>query len=265
MSDDEIIALMISGVITLFGWIIWYRMAMIRSFQEPPTLKFLLWLWPLIMLGVLIFILKGYAADDVRDSEIYLFMYVIMGAAWTVVGMKIMTTLGVSARDDVAERNNSAAIPAVIGAMTGLMLSFAGGNIGNGPSWMVVVFSSGIATLSLILAWIFINIIVPVAEKITVERDIGCGWRIGFILACIGAIAARGAVGDWVSCKATVDDFWGIFWPVVPALLGISFIERFVFAKIDDRAASVMLKGIIPSIIYVWITVWYLFHIGWYK
>ncbi|MEN6385891.1 MAG: hypothetical protein ABFD79_11945 [Phycisphaerales bacterium] len=266
MSDDEIFALIISSVIALIGWGAWYRSFIsVRQFVKTSEMKTLLWLWPIAMIVVMFGILRRYAADDVRNDPIYLSMYTIMGAAWIVLAMKSLAYLGISTRDDAIERNNSAAIPALIGTMTGIMLSYAGGNIGNGPSWLVVVFSSGLATLTIIITWIIINIIAASAERITVDRDVACGWRIGCVLACIGIVAGRGVIGDWVSCSATVRDFVDICKPVLPFVICVSFFEKFLFSKDDGSFAGVVIRGMAPCLVYISLTVLYLVHSGWYK
>jgi len=265
MSGDETFAFIISVVGSIIGWVLWYRMALIKNFTNALPAKSLLWLWPLIMLSLLTIILLHYSADDVRNDIVYLIMYIVMGAAWIVGGMKCMDMLSISARDDVAERNNPAALAAVLGATTGITLAFAGGNIGNGPGWWVVVISSGIATISLMLSWVFINIIAPVADNIAIDRDTSCGWRMGIVLACIGVIAARGAAGDWVSVNATISDFWIVFWPVVPFLLLISICEKLIKPRVDDRVLDIFVNGIMPSVIYITLTFFYLRHVGWYE
>jgi hypothetical protein len=265
MSGDEVFAFVVSSIITIIGWGSWYGMLMrIRSFSQAPAAKSLLWLWPPLMVAVLVAILRLYAADDVRNDIRYLSMYAVMGAAWTVAGMKCIALLGISARDDVAERNNPAAIPALLGAMAGIMLSYAGGNIGNGPGWWVVIFSSGLASIIVILSWIFLNILAPCVERITVDRDEACGWRTGMAMTCIGAVAGRGAAGDWVSTTATVVDYLNICWPVLPFVIFASMLERLLMPRAGDTATGGFFEGVIPSIIYAFVTILYLRYVGWY-
>ena len=96
---------------------------------------------------VLVFgILKTGASYDVVDAPRYLFMYVVLGLAWSRVSEMAFAYVGLSARDDVIERGNSAAVPAVTGGLVAVTLCYAGGNIGDGPGWWVVVFSAGLAT-----------------------------------------------------------------------------------------------------------------------
>ena len=49
---------------------------------------------------------------------------------------------------------NAAAAMATAGATIGVTLSYAGGNIGDGPGWWVVVFSAAIATAGLFACWL---------------------------------------------------------------------------------------------------------------
>ena len=41
--------------------------------------------------------------------------------------------------------------------MLGVTLCYAGGNIGNGPGWWVVVFSAGLSTVALFAAWMVLD------------------------------------------------------------------------------------------------------------
>ena len=102
------------------------------------------------LLGLLIFaFLRFCAADDVREAPEYLFMYFVIGLAWMRVAAMVFPLAGLHPHDDIIERRNAAAVPAWIGAMTGVALCYSGANVGNGPGWWVVVFSAGLATASL--------------------------------------------------------------------------------------------------------------------
>src|SRR5687767_9695060 len=154
--------------------------------------------------AVLFLILRRYASHDVRDSGTYLTFYVIVGAAWVGVGSLLLPWLGVSPRLDALERRNTAAAVAVAGALLGLTFAFAGGNIGNGPGWWVVVFSSGLATVSLFAGWAAVEAAGHVAESVAVERDVATGLRLAGMLTAAGLVFGRAAAGDWVSAGDTV-------------------------------------------------------------
>src|SRR4029453_10538043 len=147
------------------------------------------------------------SAHDVRDDPTYLFMYVLLGAAWVGVWIRLLAMTGVSKRDDVVERSNSSAALAVAGATLGITLCYAGGNIGDGPGWWVVVFSAALATLALFAAWLLLGFASGVSDAVTVDRDPAAGLRLAAFLIGCGLILGRAVAGDWESAAATVREF----------------------------------------------------------
>ena len=104
------------------------------------------------------------------------------------------------------ERANGSASLAVAGAIIGITLAYAGGNIGDGPGWWVVVFCAALATLALFAAWMLLELASGVSDAVTVDRDPSAGMRLGGFLVACGLILGRSA-GDWISVDATVRDF----------------------------------------------------------
>ena len=103
----------------------------------------LLQLTPLVAAALLLAVLRYAASYDVRDDPAYLALYLILGAAWVGVSIRWLAVTGISTSDDVVERANGSASLAVAGAIIGITLAYAGGNIGDGPGWWVVVFCRG--------------------------------------------------------------------------------------------------------------------------
>jgi uncharacterized membrane protein YjfL (UPF0719 family) len=121
----------------------------------------------------------------VRDDPRYLLFYFFPGAMWVSVAVRCLPLVGLSARDDVVERGNSSAALAIAGAILAITLCFAGGNIGDGPGWWVVVFSAGLATVALLLSWLVLETVARVADVVTIERDEAAGLRLGgWLIAC---------------------------------------------------------------------------------
>ena len=81
---------------------------------------------------LLLYVLVSWASRDVRTAIEYLFMYSVLGLAWLRLAEFSFAYAGVSARDDVVERGNTAATIALSGALIAVTLCFAGGNIGDG-------------------------------------------------------------------------------------------------------------------------------------
>lgn len=157
---------------------------------------FVLW----IVLGTL-------SSHDVKSSALYIMFYFVMGLAWVSAVMDLMTWLDWHFREDVLERNNIAAAIAQGGAIIGIMFSFCGANIGDGPGWPVVIFCAVLSTGGLLLAWIIADRSTDWIAHITVDRDPASGLRAGAFFIAGGLITGRAVAGDWVSLSATVLDF----------------------------------------------------------
>src|SRR5688572_31741585 len=153
-SDDEGFVVIVSLLVWALTWFLWYAgLRAGSSLRRERAPARVLAVMPLVAMAVLFVILRRWASFDVRDSSEYLFQYVMLGAAWLGVALRFAPWLGLSARDDAAERGNPAAAVALAGAMLGLTLCYAGGNVGDGPGWWVVVFSSGLATAVFFVSW----------------------------------------------------------------------------------------------------------------
>jgi hypothetical protein len=248
MSGDEAFVLVISGVLVLVVWLIWYIGALrLHRLVCAPQIRRLLVSMPLICLLVLGAILKLFASFDVRDSVLYMFFYLVFGMAWIGVFMAL-PVWGVSARDDALERRNPAAAVTVAGLMLGITLSFAGGNIGDGPGWWVVLFASGLATLALLVLWWMLNRFSNASEHVTIDRDPASGWRAAGYLAACGLVTGRAAAGDWVSAAATLQEFASGAWFGVVLLGAAILLERVMRPSPTAPKPSVMACGVLPAL-----------------
>ena len=251
MSGDEALALILSAGLALVAWGRWYgNVVMVRTIGPGGPGGPALSLAPAACAAVLFLILRRYAAHDVRDSG-YLIFYVIMGAAWVGVGSLFLPWLGVSPRLDALERRNTSAAAAVAGALLGLTFAFAGGNIGNGPGWWVVVFSSGLATVSLFAGWAAVEAAGHVAESVAVERDIATGLRLAGMLTAAGLVLGRAAAGDWVSAGDTVRDFVRVGWPALILFAAGIALHRTLKPSPSHPRPSPVACGLLPALAYV--------------
>src|SRR5688500_15020369 len=217
MSGDEVFVFAGSALLAVVMWGAWYiGPRRIRRLGRPASGRLLLDLAPLVSLGVLLVVLKTVSAHDVRDDLRYLLLYFSLGAMWVSVAVRCLPLVGLSARDDVGERGNGSAAHAVAGALLALTLCFAGGNIGDGPGWWVVVFCAGMATVTLLLTGAIVQKLGERWELISVERDAASGVRLAGFLVAVGLVCGRGAAGDWTSAANAVRDFVTIAWPVLP-------------------------------------------------
>ncbi len=202
--------------------------------------------------GALIFvILKLGASLDVRNAPQYLLMYVVLGLAWLRLAEMNMAYAGISVRDDVIERRNRAAIPATVGGLVGVTLCYAGGNIGNGPGWWVVVFAAALATGTLAVARLVHERLTAANDVVTIDRDPSAGVRMGAFLAACGLLLGRAVAGDWVSALATVRDY-ARFLPAVAVLVVLGVvIERIARPTPERPRAPMSVFGTGVAIVYL--------------
>jgi hypothetical protein len=264
MSPDEVFVLVASSAIALVGWGAWYAhpLAVKRFVGTPAASRSLVYATPLVALAILFVVLQTGASHDVRDAPRYIIMYLAMGAAWVGLCVWLIPYLGISVRDDVAERGNRAAAYPVAGAIVGIMLSFAGGNIGDGPGWWVVVFSAALATAALFVLWYTLDAAGDFVEHITVDRDRAAGVRVAGFLVAAGLILGRAVAGDWISAGATVRDFTVTAWPALVLLIVAVIVERLARPTPARPHPSVVAAGGTPALAYVALAALYVAWLG---
>lgn len=258
MSDDETMVMVVCACAALLRWGSWYarafgtatyrvlKPAFPASGASRGARSLLVWT-PWICLGVLFVVLRCFASFDVRDSAVYMTFYVCMGAAWVGLVTLLFPYAGISMRDDVLERGNLAAAVALAGGCLGATLSFAGGNIGDGPGWWVVCFAGGLSTCALLLLWFLLEVVAHPSEAVTVDRDLASGIRLGGYLVASGLVLGRAAAGNWVSAAGTLHDFVRIGWPAAVLFAAQVAVER-VLRPAGDRAfGGAFASGVLPA------------------
>lgn len=212
-------------------------------------------------MALLLGILALWSSFDVRNSPLYLLFYTVMGAAWVGGAMHVVPFLGISARDDVIERGNRAALWAVLGAMLGNTLCFAGGNIGDGPGWWVVVFCGLLSSGALFALWWLVESVAGMSDAITVDRDPASGFRLGAFLAGSGLILGRSVAGDWHSAGETLADFAARGWPAAAvAFMAIGF-QR-ISPPTAKRPARSEAAALLPSLLLLAVAITWVAHLG---
>jgi hypothetical protein len=252
MSGDEVLVLLFSLAATAIGWLRWnWSLALVSPLLCGWGQRGVLFLLPILCAGLLFAVLRGLAADDVRTDGRYLVMYQALGAAWVLGAAMLLPAIGYSVRDDVLERRNGAALFAICGALLGLTLCFAGGNIGNGPGWWVVVFAAAISTGTFFLVWICFESLARPSEAITHNRDWAAGLRLAGFLVALGVILGRAVAGDWISLEATLRDFVLRGWPAIPLLAAGVLVERLSHPQTGRGATAAATLGLLPALIYL--------------
>lgn len=263
MSGDELVVLLASGFLTVWGWYAWYLPPIaVESLGARRAGRGLLLLVPVVSLVILFALLKAAAAEDVRDDAGYLALYTLMGAAWTGTAMKLLPFVGLSPADDVVERSNGAAAVAISGALIGCTLCYAGGNIGNGPGWWVVVFSAGLATATLAVLWLLFDRFAHVVDTLTIDRDPAAGLRVFGLLSAAGVVLGRGVAGDWVSVQATLRDFTVLAWPVLALFAAAVLLEHAARPTRERPTPSVTALGVLPAGLYLAAALAYVVSLG---
>lgn len=252
MSEDEVFVLLASMVVAAVGWARWnWPIPAVSWLHCGWGYRFVLVLLPIVCAGLLFAVLRWLAAADVRNDGRYLVMYEALGGAWVLAAASLLPGIGYSIRDDVLERRNGAALWTICGALVGLTLCFAGGNIGNGPGWWVVVFAAAISTLAFFALWIGFEWFARPGEAITQNRDRAAGLRLGGFLVAAGLILGRSVAGDWISAEATVRDFVLRSWPVIPLFILGLFVERLAPPQTGRGFAAAAALGLLPALIYL--------------
>jgi hypothetical protein len=252
MSGDEIVVLMVSAFVALVCWSVWYiAPMMVRTIGRRSPGRWLLQITPFIAGAVLWAVLRSASSFDVRDDPRYLTFYLVLGAAWVGLWMRWLAVNGLSTRDDVVERANGSAAIAIAGAMLGITLSYAGGNVGDGPGWWVVVFAAGLSTVAFFTAWMLLELVSGVSETVTVDRDPAAGVRLAGFLVGTGLILGRSVAGDWVSAEATVRDFVVMAWPALVLVIAAAIVERAARPTPQSPRPAVLLYGLVPALSYI--------------
>jgi hypothetical protein len=252
MSEDEILVTLIA---LAFGPL-WWTITLVRLARLAPLRPGGLAVQALTVIvslcGVaVLFVLKTLASFDVVDAPEYQFMYGVLGLAWLRIGERFFAFAGLSVRDDLVERRNAAAIPAAAGAFVGLTCCYAGGNIGDGPGWWVVVFSAGIASAVLFIFWLLLAQFSPVMDAITIDRDPASGIRLGALLAGAGLLLGRAVAGDWYSPGDTIADVATAI-PALGVMFVVAALVEIVARPTPERPRPpVFLHGLGPALLYL--------------
>jgi hypothetical protein len=253
MSDDEVVVLLVSGAIGLWGWIRWYWLVLMkRQLGSAPQIRLWSLLAPVICIWALWILLRKFASFDVRESTVYLSFYIVFGAGWLVAGMGLLSIFAISWREDVLEHNNFAAFLVIGGGLAGLTACYGGANFGDGPGWWCVLWAGGLATIAWLVLWIGLIRFFSITERITIDRDLPCGVRQFFYLLASGLICGRGAAGDWTSIQQTAAEFLTA-WPVLFLVVFAGLVEYWMPRATTPEKPGVpaIAQSILLGIIYL--------------
>jgi hypothetical protein len=246
-------------------WVIWYRrISRVTRLASSTLTRLPLYISPVLGAAIQCLALVLWSSQDVRDSylHLYLIAYMAFGFAFLGVAMHLLPYLGLSGRDDAAERDNLGAGLATAAAILALGLCFSGSNIGDGPGPHVVLFCLGLSVGALALVWILLATAGGLTEALTIERDTAAGLRgAGFLLSS-GLVFGRAVAGDWVSTGATLADFGRIGWPVLVLLTAAAVVERLARPTPSRPRPAVAIWGVLPALVYAGVAAAYLVWLG---
>jgi uncharacterized membrane protein YjfL (UPF0719 family) len=249
LSESEDVIFFAAVLVGLILWIRWYcGILSIRSFHVSRQHKSLLMTVPAVCLALSIVCLKTLAAGAVRSETAYIALYAAIGAGWLGAMTNVFPFLGISARDDVLERGNSAASWTVAGAVLGACCAFTGANIGEGPGFEVVIFSAVLSSLLFIAIWFAVERLTAVSESITIDRNVGAGIRLGGLLIAIGLLSGWSVAGTWVSVTATLRDFAIAACPAIVLGSVAVLVERVGFAHKSRSAIGAHISSIVAGL-----------------
>jgi len=259
MSDDELICLGACLVLTALWWRWFWLAASFGDFGRNRPAWVSAFVVPALAMAGLFVVLRTVASYDVRSNGFYTFFYMAMGAAWLRLVVWAAGCLDFVMGDDWIERGNPAAAISGSGLLLGAMAAFAGGNIGDGPGWWVVVFSAGLATGTMFLCLACMNLAADVIERITVGRDVALAVRTGAFLLMAGVISGRAVAGDWVSVDATMRDYLANVWPLLGIAASLCVFERvFRRSRLSLSTSAALAAAALGYAVYclVWAGAW---------
>jgi hypothetical protein len=217
----------LSVPVAIVLWVRWYsslRLSPALRVTRPGRVAFVV--IPVLCMIFLFAVLKRFSADSVKSDSSTVILFLLLGASWVGLAQLVFGLLGISARDDVIERGNAAAVWVVSGQIVGSTLCFAGANVGNGPGPEVVAFCALLSTSALFLVWFLVECIGSVADTITIDRHLGTGIRMCGWLIATGIVLGDAVTGNWKSVSATVRDFAVCGWPAAATALAVALLER---------------------------------------
>ena len=263
-SEDEWIFLIAASVGALVGAWRWYLTLMrISPLNANAKSQALLVLTPLASLVILMLVLQTLADPVYVAGHLdYTLLFVAGGALWIFAASEAFPLMGVSALDDAMRRHNPAAAVAVSGGVLGVMLAYAGSNIGNGPTIWTTLLPALVATGVLLVLWFILELVGGEFEAITVDRDVAAGIRLAAFLVCAGAILGRAMAGDWFDWNGTFSEFVVLGWPaalLVPAMTIMN--RRYAPTPVTPHPDSAKC-GITPALVLIVLTTAYLVYVG---
>lgn len=186
-----------------------------------------LWLTFMFACGCAVYgVLVKWSAPSVREDASEITFNLVFSMIWIALAQGSIAFLGVSVRDDAAERRNLAAGFAVGGLTIAVTCCVAASNVGDGPGFEVVLFCAALSTICLLALWAVVAQFSGIADAITIDRNLGAGIRTAGWFAGTGGVLSACIAGDWTSYQATLRDSLRFGWPVAISTMLFAAMER---------------------------------------
>jgi hypothetical protein len=203
-----------------------------------------------------------WGAIEVRGHLGEVLPLTLLGLVWLGLARALFPWLGLSIAHDVIERRNPAALVASAAATVAIAIIYAGGSLGEGPSYWNNFFSAGLATIGFFLAWVAIEVGGGISRSVCEERDLASGIRFSGLALAIGLILARSVAGDWHSEWATVEDFIRDAWGVAVLVAIAVFLERTLRPNRKRPVPDWRTFGVLPALVYGFGAWAWVIHLG---
>jgi hypothetical protein len=150
MVDQPFFILFDAAAVVVLGWWLWKLLTPTHHFVQHWRWRLALLLALALSIVSILFVLRTWASFDVVADPFYIVGYLCLGIVWISLSAKVLHGFAdIRFRQDVRDRNNFAAAIAIGGLLLGSAIAYAGGNIGDGPGFHVVVFSALLSTPTL--------------------------------------------------------------------------------------------------------------------
>jgi hypothetical protein len=221
-----------------------------------------IWLTAIVSILLIATALWFWGAREVRGDVSNVLFLTFIGAIWLAFAYALYPWFGLSIRDDALARRNPAALVALCSALLSTAITFAAGNLGEGPSYLENIFCAGLATGGLFLLWILFELCCHVSISIAEERDFASGMRFGGLLLSWGLILARATTGDWHSAADSTMDFLHDGWPAAAILMPAIVTELPLKPSRLRPFPFWPICGFLPALVYLAAAVAWLCHLG---
>lgn len=203
-----------------------------------------------------------WGAVEVRGHLDQVFWLSLLGLGWLLVFSRLFSWLGLSIADDVIERRNPAALPALCGASLAVAMLYVGGSLGEGPSHWNNIFSAGLGTCGFFFLWFLLELFWRVSASVAEERDLASGIRVCGFLFSVGLVLGRAVAGNWHSESATVHDFLQDGWPAGVLCSLALIVERLARPSQKCPFRPWLSHGLVPAALYLVIAIAWIYHLG---